>query len=276
MDRVGAAAHHHVHGAAAGVPICRIGLKSFDLDFLHGVGRGVVGHARVAGRIGGAVDQQLVALVRRAAHREARGPGVVERPREFRIGVRRHAERELRQGQRRPAVDRQVLDGPGVDHLAGARGGGIEHRRFGGNRHRLIHGADFELDVDLLALIRRDANVIVYIAFEAGGLGRDGVGPGRQKRQDVGAVGVALSLGLGAGFRLGSDDFSAGNDRLLLVDDPAAQAAAKLLGKSCKRKNQKGGQQPPAGCDVASLSHLVTTLENRNPLESWGQVYCGR
>ena len=94
------------------------------------------------------------------------GPELSKGRENFGVGVRRDTESQLRQHQRRAAIDRHVLDLPRVDHLAG---GGLAVSSIEPSADTVTDWSivpTSSVDIELLAFVGGDADLRVDVAFE--------------------------------------------------------------------------------------------------------------
>jgi hypothetical protein len=167
-----------------------VGIEGPDGDFLDGVLGRSVSECAEEGEVGRAVEQNLANLVGCTAD----GPGVpgvvVERMNDLRGSGGDDAGGELGKGCRCAAVQRQVGDGLGGDHLAYGCVGLIDERRGVGNSDSLGGFADLKGQIDDGVILRLQRDSLLLDLLEARGGGRDGVGAGKQEGHDILSGGV--------------------------------------------------------------------------------------
>ena len=91
-----------------------------------------------------------------AAHRHRRVADLVLHAVPVRVAARLHRRLEVGHQEHAAAGRRNRLERLGVDDAAGGGVGGLDQRRFAGDRDGLFERADFERDVEADELLRAD------------------------------------------------------------------------------------------------------------------------
>ena len=189
-EAVGAAAHRRVDDRAAGAPVFGAEVVGLHLELLDRIGRhlhDLVREALVAGAVGVVVD----AVENEAVDRAAQAVDVERRV--ARLGNRGLADARAEQRQIGvvPAIERQVDDLFLGDDLAAIARIGFEELRGADDLDRLADVPDRHREVDTLARVDRDRDVLGFRGREPLELGAHAVGadPDVEKLVAAGRVG---------------------------------------------------------------------------------------
>ena len=163
------------------MPAARVEARRLDLELLHRARRGHERDAAAAGHVGRAVERELVAADRAAADHVGRA-AVVERPGELQIADVGHAGRQARQREGVAVGQRHHRDRLLGNRLSGRAGGRRQQRRLRRHRHRLLHPADVEREVDVDASRRCAPRCRTRHLLEAGEFRDHRVGAGIQEQ----------------------------------------------------------------------------------------------
>ena len=239
VEFVGAAADGGVDDSAAGAAEFGREVVGFEAKLLDGV-RGdlddLIGEALVRGAVGVVVDAVDDEVILRTAHAVDVEGGVA------RVGDAAAADAGGEQGEVGvgAAVEREVDDLLGADDGAAGAGVGFQHLGGGVDGNAFGGGADFELEVDALAGVDGDFELLRDRGFEAGGFGGDLVAASADRQELVGAGGVGLGGGFDAGAHVGEFQLGFGDAEARGVADEAEDGGRVKLGREGKGRE---GQQ---------------------------------
>jgi len=237
MKLVGAALRHSVDDAAHRLAVFRRVVRGNHLELLHGVLRNL---RRDAGAAGVLVVERLGRVG--SVHQEGVLSGHAAEGQQTEVAVVADARRQQHEGIDAAAVDRQILNGAGIDHARKIRLGVFDELRCGGYLNRSGGGADCKVDAEIEILADAQFNVLGFVSVEAGRVdGHFVTRSGGERRRGEHAVGVGGQVTDDALPGAGDYDFGAGHGRARRIVNYARNAgrAGSGLPECGSGKNQK-------------------------------------
>ena len=247
LQRVGAALQRDVDRRAGGVAAAGVEARGLDLELLHRAGRRHERDAAAVGHVRRSVERELVAAGG-AAGDDARGAAVVERPRELEVAVVGDAGRQPRQRERVAVRQRHHRDRLLADDLPGRSGGRRQQRRFRGDRHRFLHPADVERQVDVELVADAAPAMSGRDTFlKPGQLRGHGVGAGIEEQDRIVPFPVGGRRRGDVGGDVGGGDGDARQAGVRRIEDASGDGAAEVLrrrGQRCRGQREHHAEKP--------------------------------
>src|ERR1019366_10022305 len=141
-------------------------------------------------------------------------------------------------------------------------GGGIEHRRVGGDRDGLGLLPNLKLNIDANAVAGRDPEVLANIFLETGRIGFHPIGPRRQKGNGELAIQAGVGHGLGPRGHQYRDNLGVWNRRRLDVNNPASDGSTEPPRADSRQEDESQKD------DRQATWHLVSPFDDSLAVQS--------
>ncbi len=160
------------------------------------------------------------------------------------VRIRQHPRLEERQVGVVAPVERQLLDGGGADQVAQLGARRVDDRGFAGDGHLFGQAADLERDVLDQRLRHAQLDLAAHVRLEAGQLGAQLVGAGRQDGNDVAPLGAGDGRTHQRGVDVAGGDAHARQHAAVGVLDGPADRGGRLRPRRRDGGRRAQEQQP--------------------------------